>query len=49
VLNVRDVTDRKALEAEIIHQAFHDPLTGWRTGRCSATGSTTPWTARADR
>jgi diguanylate cyclase (GGDEF)-like protein/PAS domain S-box-containing protein len=28
VLNVRDVTDRKALEAEIIHQAFHDPLTG---------------------
>jgi diguanylate cyclase (GGDEF)-like protein/PAS domain S-box-containing protein len=27
VLNVRDVTDRKALEAEIIHQAFHDPLT----------------------
>jgi diguanylate cyclase (GGDEF)-like protein/PAS domain S-box-containing protein len=28
VLNVRDVTDRKALDAEIIHQAFHDPLTG---------------------
>jgi diguanylate cyclase (GGDEF)-like protein/PAS domain S-box-containing protein len=27
VLNVRDVTDRKALEAEIVHRAFHDPLT----------------------
>jgi diguanylate cyclase (GGDEF)-like protein/PAS domain S-box-containing protein len=28
VLNIRDVTDRKAVEAEIVHQAFHDPLTG---------------------
>ena len=28
VLNVRDVTDRKALEAEIVHHAHHDALTG---------------------
>ena len=28
VLNVRDVSDRKLLEAELEHQAFHDPLTG---------------------
>ncbi|HSK24883.1 MAG TPA: diguanylate cyclase [Egicoccus sp.] len=27
VLNSRDVTERKALEAEIVHRAFHDPLT----------------------
>ena len=27
VLNSRDVTQRKALEAEIVHRAFHDPLT----------------------
>ena len=25
---VQDVTDRKALEAQLRHQAFHDPLTG---------------------
>ncbi|MCU1376045.1 MAG: diguanylate cyclase/phosphodiesterase with sensor(s), partial [Actinomycetia bacterium] len=28
VLNSRDVTDRKRLEGELRHQAFHDPLTG---------------------
>ncbi|MGH2358840.1 MAG: putative bifunctional diguanylate cyclase/phosphodiesterase [Candidatus Limnocylindria bacterium] len=28
VLNYRDVTERKALEAQLTHQAFHDPLTG---------------------
>lgn len=28
ILNVRDVTDRKALEAEIFHHANHDALTG---------------------
>jgi len=28
VLNVRDVTERKAFEAELKHQAFHDTLTG---------------------
>jgi diguanylate cyclase (GGDEF)-like protein/PAS domain S-box-containing protein len=28
VLNVREVTERKALEAQLLHQAFHDPLTG---------------------
>src|SRR4029077_8884890 len=28
VLNARDVTERKALEEELAHQAFHDSLTG---------------------
>jgi diguanylate cyclase (GGDEF)-like protein/PAS domain S-box-containing protein len=28
ILNVRDVTERKALEAEIVHYAHHDALTG---------------------
>jgi diguanylate cyclase (GGDEF)-like protein/PAS domain S-box-containing protein len=28
VLNGRDVTERKVLEHELEHQAFHDPLTG---------------------
>jgi diguanylate cyclase (GGDEF)-like protein/PAS domain S-box-containing protein len=28
VANFRDVTDRKALEDQLAHQAFHDPLTG---------------------
>jgi diguanylate cyclase (GGDEF)-like protein/PAS domain S-box-containing protein len=28
VLNMRDVTERKALEDELRHQAFHDSLTG---------------------
>jgi diguanylate cyclase (GGDEF)-like protein/PAS domain S-box-containing protein len=28
VLNTRDVTDRKRLEDELAHQAFHDSLTG---------------------
>ncbi len=28
VLNSRDITERKALEAQLTHQAFHDPLTG---------------------
>jgi diguanylate cyclase (GGDEF)-like protein/PAS domain S-box-containing protein len=28
VLNTRDVTERRALEAQLAHQAFHDPLTG---------------------
>jgi diguanylate cyclase (GGDEF)-like protein/PAS domain S-box-containing protein len=28
VLNARDVTERKALEAQLTHQAFHDSLTG---------------------
>ncbi len=28
VLNIRDVTERKAFEAELKHQAFHDALTG---------------------
>jgi diguanylate cyclase (GGDEF)-like protein/PAS domain S-box-containing protein len=28
VLNIRDVTERKAFEAELEHRAFHDTLTG---------------------
>lgn len=28
VLNARDVTDRRELERQLAHQAFHDPLTG---------------------
>jgi diguanylate cyclase (GGDEF)-like protein/PAS domain S-box-containing protein len=28
VLNARDVTERKELEQQLAHQAFHDPLTG---------------------
>lgn len=28
VLNSRDVTERKSLEARLTHQAYHDPLTG---------------------
>lgn len=28
VLNTRDVTERTALEQQLAHQAFHDPLTG---------------------
>ncbi len=28
VLNCRDVTDRKEVEDQLAHQAFHDPLTG---------------------
>ena len=28
VINAHDVTDRRTLEQQLIHQAFHDPLTG---------------------
>lgn len=28
VINTRDITERKTLEAQLVHQAFHDPLTG---------------------
>ncbi len=28
VLNYRDITERKRLEQQLTHQAFHDPLTG---------------------
>jgi len=28
VLNTRDISERKALERQLTHQAFHDPLTG---------------------
>ena len=49
VLNTRDVTDRRALEDELAHQAFHDSLTGTcRTAPSSATGWSTA-VARAAR
>ncbi len=28
VVNYRDITERKALERQLVHDAFHDPLTG---------------------
>ena len=28
MLNTRDVSERKRLEEQLTHQAFHDPLTG---------------------
>jgi diguanylate cyclase (GGDEF)-like protein len=28
VLNARDISERKTLEGQLIHQAFHDPLSG---------------------
>ncbi|HEX2040256.1 MAG TPA: EAL domain-containing protein [Acidimicrobiales bacterium] len=28
VVNFRDITERKALAEQLVHQAFHDPLTG---------------------
>lgn len=28
VLNIRDISERKSLEEQLRHQAFHDPLTG---------------------
>jgi diguanylate cyclase (GGDEF)-like protein/PAS domain S-box-containing protein len=28
VMNTRDITDRKAIEEQLMHQAFHDALTG---------------------
>jgi GGDEF domain-containing protein/PAS domain-containing protein len=36
VLNTRDVSDRKELEAQLVHQAFHDGLTGLANRTLSA-------------
>ena len=38
VLNTRDVSERRRLEQQLTHQAFHDPLTGLANTRCSGTG-----------
>jgi hypothetical protein len=42
VLNTRDVSERRQLEDQPVHQAFHDSLTSLAIGPCSRTGSTTP-------
>src|SRR5829696_7926021 len=47
VLNTRDVSDRKELEAQLVHQALHDELTGLANRTCSPSGSSTPWPAPA--
>jgi hypothetical protein len=47
VLNLRDVTERQALEDQLRFQALHDPLTGCRTASCSWTGSSARSTVRA--
>ena len=47
VLNTRDVTERKRLEEQLAHQAFHDTLTGSPTAACSATASSTRSSASA--
>ena len=42
---VRDVTERKALERRLEHQAFHDALTGLPNLLSSRIASSTPWFA----
>lgn len=45
VLNIRDVSERKALERQLAHRAFHDALTNLANARCSVTASTMRWSA----
>ena len=39
VIHVENISERKKREAELSHQALHDPLTGLRTAHCSPSGS----------
>ncbi len=32
MLNSRDISERKAFEEQLSHQAFHDPVTGLNNG-----------------
>jgi PAS domain S-box-containing protein len=49
VINAHDVTERTELEAQLRHQAFHDPLTGSPTGPRSGPGRARPLPARRNR
>ena len=42
VINCRDVTERRALEDQLKHEALHDPLTTLPTARCLWTASAMP-------
>ena len=39
VLNIRDVSERKELEDQLVHEAFHDSLTGLANRALFRTGS----------
>ncbi len=39
IFQIQDITDRKRAEEQLLHDAFHDALTGCRTARCSWTTS----------
>ena len=47
VMIVEDITDRKALEAQLVHRSLHDALPGCRTGCCSRTACGTRWSGGA--
>ena len=49
VLNGRDVSERKAFEAQLTHQAFHDASPGSPTARCSPSACATRSPARGAR
>jgi PAS domain S-box-containing protein len=49
VLTARDVTQRKRLEKQLVHQAFHDALTGLANRLCCSTGSPTASPASGGR